>query len=73
MADAINKGYLLENFRLFHLRDRRAQKMAPHYHEFDKIVVLCAGAVDYTVEGVSYRMQPPSRHPPPGDLAGERL
>ncbi len=58
MADAINKGYLLENFRLFHLRDRRAQKMAPHYHEFDKIVVLCAGAVDYTVEGVSYRMQP---------------
>lgn len=58
MPDAINKGYLLENFRLFHLRDRRAQKMAPHYHEFDKIVVLYAGAVDYTVEGVSYRMQP---------------
>lgn len=58
MSDAINKGYLLENFRLFHLKDRRAQKMAPHYHEFDKIVVLCAGAVDYTVEGVCYRMQP---------------
>ncbi|MBQ7144094.1 MAG: helix-turn-helix domain-containing protein [Oscillospiraceae bacterium] len=58
MDKAINKGYLQENFRLFHLRDRLAPRVEPHYHEFDKVVVLYAGAVDYTVEGVSYRMQP---------------
>ena len=58
MDKAVNKGYLQENFRLFHLRDRLAPRVEPHYHEFDKVVVLYAGAVDYTVEGVSYRMQP---------------
>jgi len=58
MDNAVNKGYLLENFRLFHLKDRRAQPVEPHYHEFHKIVLLISGAVDYTVEGVCYRMQP---------------
>lgn len=56
--DAVNKGWLLENFRLFHLKDQLAQAVEPHYHEFDKLVFLCAGAVDYTIEGVCYRMQP---------------
>ena len=58
MTEAVNKGYLAENFRLFHLKDRRAQSVEPHYHEFDKLVLLFSGAVDYTIEGVCYRMQP---------------
>ena len=58
MHEVPNKGYLLENFRLFHLKDRRAQPVEPHYHEFDKLVLLFSGAVDYTIEGVCYRMQP---------------
>lgn len=58
MHEVPNKGYLLENFRVFHLKDRRAQPVEPHYHEFDKLVLLFSGAVDYTVEGVCYRMQP---------------
>jgi len=58
MSEAISKGYLLENFRLFHLKDRRAQTVEPHYHEFDKLVLLLSGAVDYTIEGICYRMQP---------------
>ena len=58
MDAAVNKGFLQENFRLFHLRDRRAPAVEPHYHEFDKLVVLLAGAVDYTVEGCLYRMRP---------------
>jgi len=58
MSEAVNKGYLLENFRLFHLRDKRAQRVEPHYHEFDKLVFLISGAVDYSIEGVCYRMQP---------------
>ena len=58
MDEAVNKGYLHENFRLFHLRDSLAQTADTHYHEFDKFVMVCAGAVDYTVEGVCNRMQP---------------
>ena len=58
MDKAVNKGYLLENFRLFHLKDRRAPAVEVHYHEFDKLVVLFSGAVDYTVEGALYRMCP---------------
>lgn len=61
MSEAIqapNKGYLFENFRLFHLRDRRAQKVEPHYHEFDKVVVFYSGNVDYIIEGINYSLQP---------------
>ena len=52
------RGYLLENFRLFHLKDSRAQKLDYHYHEFDKIILLLRGKVTYVVEGVTYFLQP---------------
>lgn len=55
---AANKGYLFENFRLFHLRDRRAQQVESHYHEFDKALVFYSGSVDYIIEGVSYSLSP---------------
>ena len=58
MNEAVSKGYLFEDFRLFHLNDSLAQTVEPHYHEFDKFVMVCGGAVEYTVEGVCYRMQP---------------
>jgi len=53
-----NSGYLLENFRLFHLRDQLAQTVDSHYHEFDKALVHYSGTVDYIVEGISYHLQP---------------
>lgn len=56
--EAVSKGYLFEEFRLFHLNDSLAQSVEPHYHEFDKLVYVCGGAVEYTVEGVCYRMRP---------------
>lgn len=52
------RGYLRENFRLFHLRDSRAQKLDYHYHEFDKVIFHLAGRVTYAVEGKSYFLQP---------------
>lgn len=58
MNEAINKGYLHEDYRLFHLNDSEAQTVEAHYHSFDKFVLVCGGSVDYTVEGVCYRMQP---------------
>lgn len=52
------EGYLNENFRLFHLRDTSGQERDFHFHEFDKIVILISGSVDYTVEGATYRLEP---------------
>ena len=53
-----NDGYLNENFHLFHLRDTSGQEKDFHFHEFDKLVILISGSVDYTVEGTTYRLEP---------------
>ena len=53
-----NDGYLNENFRLFHLKDSSGQEKDFHFHEFDKIVILISGKVDYTVEGTTYKLEP---------------
>ena len=52
------EGYLEENYHYFHLRDTAGQERDYHYHEFDKIVLLLAGRVDYAVESVSYALRP---------------
>lgn len=52
------RGYLNEDFRLFHLKDSRAQKLDYHYHEFDKLILLLNGRVSYVVEGVTYFLRP---------------
>lgn len=52
------RGYLNEDFRLFHLKDSRAQKLDYHYHEFDKLILLLGGKVTYTIEGVTYFLKP---------------
>ena len=52
------RGYLHEDYRLFHLRDSRAIKLDYHYHEFDKLVFHLAGRAEYHVEGKSYPLQP---------------
>ncbi len=52
------RGYLNEGFRLFHLKDSRAQVMDYHYHEFDKVILLLGGKVTYVVEGVTYFLKP---------------
>ena len=52
------RGYLNEDFRLFHLKDSRAQKLDYHYHEFDKLILLLNGKVTYVVEGVTYFLKP---------------
>ena len=48
------KGYLLEAFRLFHLRDARNEKIDYHYHEFCKLLFLVSGNGSYSVEGKRY-------------------
>ena len=52
------RGYLTEDYRLFHLRDNLEMKLEHHYHEFDKIVLQLGGRVSYMIEGKSYLLQP---------------
>ncbi len=55
---AISRGYLNEEFRLYHLRDNKTQDIEYHYHEFDKIVVFISGSVSYIIEGKTYYLKP---------------
>ena len=52
------KGYLLEDFRLFHLRGAQGVKAEYHYHEFCKLLLLVSGTGGYSVEGQRYSLQP---------------
>lgn len=52
------EGYLKENYHYFHLRDTAGQERDFHFHEFDKVVLLLSGRVDYTVESVTYALKP---------------
>ena len=52
------RGYLKEDFRLFHLADDRREDFGYHYHTFHKMILLLAGRADYAVEGEHYRLQP---------------
>ena len=52
------EGYLTENYHFFHLRDTAGQERDFHFHDFDKIVVLISGRVDYAVEDKTYDLKP---------------
>lgn len=59
MSDEYKKrGYLLEDFRLFHLRDPQGIQTDYHYHEFCKLLVLVSGSGSYAVEGQRYLLKP---------------
>lgn len=52
------RGYLREDFRLFHLRGPMEETVDWHYHTFHKIIVFLAGSASYGIEGRSYLLQP---------------
>lgn len=52
------RGYLTDDFRLFHLTDIGRQEFEFHYHDFDKIIIVLSGSVTYLIEGRSYELQP---------------
>ena len=57
MAQHNKRGYLLENFRLFHLKSRGGAQVEYHYHEFCKILLLVQGSGGYYVDGQRYLLQ----------------
>lgn len=52
-----NEGYLKERFHYFHLRDTAGQERDFHFHEFNKLVILISGHVDYAVENNLYALR----------------
>ena len=58
MTQYEKRGYLLENFRLFHLNTDSETKVDYHYHEFCKLLLLVSGKGAYVVDGQRYLLQP---------------
>ena len=57
MATYKKRGYLLENFRLFHLRSQGGTQTDYHYHEFCKLLLLVSGSGGYFIDGERYLLQ----------------
>jgi len=51
------RGYLLESFRLFHMRDIPREKVDYHYHEFYKMVIVLSGTGGYWIDGERYQLE----------------
>lgn len=58
MTEYEKRGYLLENFRLFHLQSSGGANVEYHYHEFCKLLLLISGRGGYVVDGQKYLLQP---------------
>lgn len=52
------RGYLREDFRVFHLRGAMEETVDWHYHTFHKIIVFLSGRASYDIESRSYPLQP---------------
>ena len=57
MPNYQKKGFLTEDYRLFHLRSDGGLQPEFHYHEFYKILLLVSGSGGYTVDGQRYALQ----------------
>lgn len=57
MPNYKKRGYLLENFRLFHLRSGGGAQTDYHYHEFCKLLFLVSGSGGYYIDGERYLLQ----------------
>jgi len=58
MSDLSQKrGYLLESFRLFHMRDIPKEKVEYHYHEFYKLLIVVSGTGGYWIDGERYQLK----------------
>jgi len=51
------RGYLLESFRLFHMRDIPKEKVEYHYHEFYKLLIVLSGTGGYWIDGERYQLE----------------
>ena len=52
-----SRGYLLDDFRLFHLSGAQGAQVDYHYHEFCKLLLLCSGSGGYMADGRRYSLK----------------
>lgn len=52
------RGYLLNDFKVFNIKDKRSEAFEFHYHEFNKIIFFKSGDVKYNIEGKEYQLKP---------------
>ena len=57
MSNYQKKGFLTEDYRLFHLRSDGGLQPEFHYHEFCKVLLLVSGSGGYIVDGQRYALQ----------------
>ena len=50
--------FLNDNFKIFHIRDKKDIKFEYHHHDFSKIVILIDGDLTYYIEGKAYILKP---------------
>ncbi len=53
-----SKGYLNEDFRIFHNSDRNGTDVGVHFHSFYKVTLVCRGEGTYMVDGRVYDIRP---------------
>ncbi len=58
IRESVKSGYLLEKFKLFHLKDSSPREYIYHYHDFHKLIWFISGEVEYHIEGKSYKLEP---------------
>ena len=56
-TDYESRGYLLDDYRLFHLSNPQNTGMDYHYHEFCKLLLLRSGSGGYSVAGQHYTLE----------------
>ena len=52
-----SRGFLLDDYRLFHLTEPQRGRIDFHYHEFCKLLLLRSGSGGYWVNGQRYALQ----------------
>lgn len=52
------RGYLLNCFEVFSIKDKIDEKFEFHYHDFCKLILFKSGDVKYNIEGKEYQLLP---------------
>jgi len=52
------RGYLEENFKIFHLSDSNLKEIDFHYHDFHKVLIHLSGNTSYSIEGQTFDLRP---------------
>ena len=57
MESYSKKGYLYDNFKIFHLTDTNLGEIDFHYHDFHKVLIHLSGNTSYSIEGQTFDLQ----------------